>query len=123
MIHLDTSFLIGALVAGSAEDGRIREWLKAAQPLGMSAIAWAEFLCGPLTDRQIDLAARLVPERAPFLDQDAELAARLFNGSGRRRGSFTDCMIAAAALRARADLATHNTSDFRRFSDFGLRLA
>ena len=47
VIHLDTSFLIRGLVHGSAEDRRLRDWLKKGETLGMSVIAWAEFLCGP----------------------------------------------------------------------------
>ena len=42
MIHLDTSFLIRALVRGSAQDKRLRGWLGAGEPIGMSSIAWAE---------------------------------------------------------------------------------
>lgn len=59
----------------------------------------------------------------PFSDDDASLAASLFNATGRRRGSLVDCMIAAAALRARAEIATANASDFDRFAAHGLRLA
>ena len=48
MIHLDTSFLIRALAAGTPEDVRIRQWLAAGEALGVSSLAWCEFLCGPL---------------------------------------------------------------------------
>ncbi len=122
MIHLDTSFLIRALVRGSAEDQRLRDWLRKGEPLGMSAIAWAEFLCGPVEVAQLQLVGRIVSQRAPFAEDDAVLAARLFNDSGRRRGSLADCMIAAAAIRERAPLATDNPSDFRRFRGAGLRI-
>ncbi len=122
MIVLDTSFLIRALARGSAEDARLREWLAAGEPLAMSAIAWAEFLCGPLDAAHTELARRIVPQRLPFGDEDATLAAQLFVDGGRRRGSLTDCMIAAAALRAGASLATENTADFRRFEAAGLRV-
>ena len=120
MIHLDTSFLIRGLVYGSAQDRALRKWLKDGERLGMSAVAWSELLCGPLADNQLKLAADLVSERLPFLEEDALVSGRLFNESGRRRGSLMDCMIAASALRAGEPLATANASDFRRFPDQGL---
>ena len=97
MIHLDTSFLIGALVPGSPSDRQIRGWLAAGVSLTMSAVAWAEFLCGPVSPSQVKLATRVVPDHVAFLAEDAALSARLFNTAGRRRGSLLDCMIAAAA--------------------------
>ena len=122
MIHLDTGFLIKSLVRGSAEDHSLRDWLKAGEVVAMSAVAWAELFCGPLEPSHLELISRVVSERAPFLEEDAVLAARLFKESGRRRGSLMDCMIAASALRAGAPLATANARDFRRFSAAGLTL-
>ena len=122
MIHLDTGFLIHALVPTSAADEALRGWLVAGEPLAMSYVAWAELLCGPLTPRQAELAARVVAERIPFAEEDAAEAARLFNLSDRRRGSLADCMIAATALRCGARLATTNRRDFVPFEDAGLDL-
>ncbi len=122
VIHLDTSFLIRGLVHGSAEDRRLRDWLRKGETLGMSVIAWAELLCGPMETAHLEHAFRFVSERIPFLEEDALLTSRLFNESGRRRGSLMDCMIAAVALRAKAPLATANPSDFRRFAAHGLTL-
>lgn len=123
MIHLDTSFLVRALVAGSPEDARLRAWLSAGEALGMSAVAWTEFLCGPVEAADLELVDRIVRDRVAFGEGEATLAARLFNDSGRRRGSFADCMIAASAIRAGAPLATKNPKDFRRFEMAGLALA
>ncbi|HEX9187486.1 MAG TPA: type II toxin-antitoxin system VapC family toxin [Vicinamibacteria bacterium] len=123
MIHLDTSFLVRALTTGSAQDRRLRGWLAAGEPLGMSAIAWAEFLCGPADAADVDLVGRIVSDRVPFGEGEASLAARLFNESGRRRGSLADCMIAASAIRAGASLATENPKDFGRFAAAGLAVA
>jgi predicted nucleic acid-binding protein len=123
VIHLDTGFLIRALVSGSREDRLLRTWLRVAEPIGLSAVSWTEFLCGPVEDGHVELAARLVGEPEPFSADDCTVTARLFNRGGRRRGSFTDCMIAAVAIRVGAMLATTNRADFVRFRSDGLRLA
>jgi predicted nucleic acid-binding protein len=122
MIHLDTGFLIRSLVHNSSEDVKFRTWLRSNASVGISSIAWAEFLCGPVGKQEVELAARILPDRQPFTEEDAALAARLFNFSGRRRGTFIDCMIAAVALQADASLATTNPRDFRRFEPAGLQI-
>ena len=122
MVHLDTSFLIRALVRGSPEDQKLREMLGTSEPLGMSTIAWAEFLCGPIDQSELKLATEVIRRHSTFSQQQAMIAARLFNESGRPRGTFIDCMIAAAALSAGALIATSNVSDFRRFEPFGLKI-
>ena len=43
MIHLDTNFLIQALVPGSPAESKLQAWLTAGEDLGMSTIAWGEF--------------------------------------------------------------------------------
>ena len=123
MIHLDTSFLIRALAMGSPEDRRLRGWIGEGQTLGMSTVAWTELLCGPLKRSEMELATEIVVQRQDFTPEHAELAARFFNESGRRRGSLIDCMIAATALVADAPIATANAADFLRFKDFGLTMA
>lgn len=122
MIHLDTGFLISALRRGSAEDRRLREWLAEGEPIGISAVSWTEFLCGPVAPHDVELATRVVDEPVALLAADAAIAAKLYNLAGRRRGSLNDCMIAATALRAAASVATTNVADFRRFGPAGLRV-
>ena len=122
MIHLDTSFLIRALVRDSPEDARLQEWLRADEPLGMSVIAWAEFLCGPVDDTALSFASLIVKHRLDFTEDMVALSAQLFNGSGRRRRTMVDCMIAATAITAGAALVTGNSGDFERFEEFGLTL-
>ena len=121
-VHLDTSALIGALVAGSADDARLRRWLAEGRSLAMSAPAWAEFLCGPLPRDGVALVGRMLAEVVAFDAAEAEVAARLFDATGRRRGSLADCMVAATAIRRGATLATIDPVDFARFTDHGLRL-
>jgi len=122
VLHLDTSFLIRALVAATPEDRRLRAALQRGQPLAMSMPAWAEFLCGPVAAAQVDLARVLIGERVDLSERDAEIAAQLFNSSGRRRGSFLDCLIAACAIRTGSPLLTCNPGDFLRFEEAGLVL-
>lgn len=121
-VHLDTSFLIRALIPDSAENCQLREWISAGATLVVSTVAWAEFLCGPLTADELQLAARIVGPPQDFTPQHATIAARLFNASGRRRGTMMDCMIAAVALGAGSQFATANEGDFSRFAEQGLQL-
>ena len=122
-VHLDTSFLIRALGPGTAEAARLREWLEERRSVAVCALAWGEFLCGPVTEAESALARRIVRTHVPIRTQEATEAARLFNVGGRRRGSFADCLIAAAAMIARAELATSNPDDFGPFLADGLMLA
>jgi predicted nucleic acid-binding protein len=80
-------------------------------------------LCGPLDTHAETIARQIFPNPEPFLPADAVLAARLFNQTGRRSRSLADCMIAAAAIRCGAKLATGNTADFQPFLSHGLILA
>ena len=123
MIHLDTSFLIRALVRDSVESRRLRTWIARREPFGISAIAWAEFLCGPVTSSVVEDAADLLGEPSPLVGLDATLSAYLFNQTGRRRRTLPDCMIAATAINAGASLATANRADLERFAPLGLALA
>ena len=123
MIQLDTSFLIRALVPGTPEDRRLREWIQDRTAVAMSALAWAEFVCGPISPAVISASSRLLGDPLPFSAVEATLAARLFNDTGRRRGSLMDCMIAATAIQAGNAIATSHRADFKRFEKFGLVLA
>ena len=49
MIHLDTNYLIGLPVKGSAAALEVDGWLAAGESLAASAIVWTEFLNGPVT--------------------------------------------------------------------------
>lgn len=121
MIHLDTSFLIRMLRRGSRET-RFLETMDPEEPLAVSAVAWAEFICGPVRPAERKLVLQIVDVHRDLTREHAETAARFFNVSGRRRGSLSDCLIAAAALHDGAGLATANLADFRRFERAGLKL-
>jgi predicted nucleic acid-binding protein len=123
MIHLDTNFLIQGLVPGTAAEATLQTWIISGEDLGISTIAWSEFLCGPLTAQDEALAQTLLAAPEPFLATDAHKAAELFNATGRRSRSLADCQIAAVALRCGAHMATSNVSDFTLFQSHGLILA
>ncbi|MFK7966689.1 MAG: type II toxin-antitoxin system VapC family toxin [Burkholderiaceae bacterium] len=120
VIHLDTNYLIRALISGSDEDQQLRRWLADDEVIGISLVAWAEFLCGPLEPDDASLAAAIVGEALPVTSKHAALAASIFNETGRRRGSFVDCLIASVAIDEHARLATGNTKDFSRVPNLQL---
>ena len=122
MIHLDTNFLIQALRAGSEEDMRLRAWLNGSEEVGLSAMTWAEFLCGPLNPGDREAAELLFPIVEPLTPVDAVKGAELFNATGRRSRALADCLIAAVAMRLGARVATGNHADFAPFITHGLVL-
>ena len=81
-IHLDTNFLIHALQRGSIQDRRLRAWLAADVSVAISAVAWAEFLCGPVEDADRETARHLVGTPVPLDAAAAERAAAMFNATG-----------------------------------------
>lgn len=123
MIHLDTSFLIRASVPGSPEDRSLRGWVGARESLEVSSVAWTELLCGPYERSSLKYALRVINRYIEFTPEHAEIAARLFNQSGRRCGSQMDCMIAATAIAENAPIATSDREDFCRFESEGLTFA
>ena len=123
IIHLDTNFLVDLVTVGSPGGLRMLAWLREGKSLTTSAIAWSEFCNGPLAKEQKEAAFNVLGRSiVDFTWREAEEAARLFNLTGRRRGSHADCMIAAAAIVSGAPLATCNTVDFQRLVPFGLML-
>jgi predicted nucleic acid-binding protein len=123
MTHFDTNFLIQATQGGSPAHSQFQQWAAANEAFGISAVAWAEYLCGPLDPTGEALARSIFPVPEIFSEPDAVLAARLFNQTGRRSRSLADCMIAAVAIRCGAKLATINVADFQPFTPHGLLLA
>jgi predicted nucleic acid-binding protein len=124
VIHLDTNYLIGLLVKASPLANEVDAWLAAGQAVATSAIAWTEFLNGPVTQVEVSRAESVLQSRiVPFGKPEAVSAADLFNKTGRRRGSRFDCLIAATAISAQAEVATANQDDFKVFVPHGMKLA
>lgn len=122
MIHCDTSFLIRAAAPGTPQSVALRQWVRERRSLAVSVIAWGEYLCGPVSDAERLAYEELFREPVAFVPAASEVAAHLFNVSGRRRGTFTDCLIAASAIVEGAELVTVNTAHFVRMVPMGLRL-
>ena len=122
MIHLDTNVLIALADPKSNESCIISEWVERGEILGISTIAWTEYLCGPVSLRERQTAQAMFEKPEPLTDEDAALAAYLFNKLGRRRGSLLACMIAAIAIRSHAHLYTLNIGDFAPLEALGLSL-
>lgn len=123
MIHLDTNYLVDLVTVGSAGGQNVLEWLNAGKSVATSAVAWSEFCNGPLSKAQKDAVFAVLDRKiTDFTWREAEEASRLFNLSGRRRGSHADCMIAAAAMVSGVPLATFNKANFERLVPFGLML-
>lgn len=122
-MFLDTNFLIANAGAGSEAARCVDGWLMAGESLHVSAIAWAEYLCGSLTDDERSATGAMLAAIHPTDAGIATLAATLFNATGRRSRSLPDCLIAATAILAHEPLATLNQADFEPFLPFGLILA
>ena len=122
-IHLDTNFLVAVATHSASEDALLRGWLGQQLSVRTSTVAWAEFLCGPLTPDARASVLGIVGEPIPLTADHASRAADLFSATGRRRGSLNDCLIAAIALQSGAELATSDATHFRRFVTLGLEIA
>lgn len=123
VILLDANYLIRMLIESTPEARRIDSWIDGRVELCTGAVAWYEFLSGPVDRAGIEVVRRTIHGGVlPFGDPEAAEAARLFDGAGRRRSLRVDTMIAATAILAEAELATENHNDFAPFVPRGLRL-
>ncbi len=122
MILLDSNFLIGLLVSGSAEAGKVETWFMDTE-LCTSSVAWYEFLSGPVDEEGIAVVLSMISDRVfPSTRDQAQEAARLWNSTGRLRRLRLNATIASAAILVNAELATANIEDFQHFVPLGLRL-
>lgn len=122
-IHLDTNLLIEVGLSGSLVRVSLVSWLRNGNQLATSTIAWSEFCNGPVDEKQLRTTEVALDNCIlAFTKPMAEMASFLYNKTGRRSGSHSDCMIAACAIISQAPLSTINTKDFERFAPYGLRL-
>lgn len=120
--HLDTNLLIALSAGEHTSIRRVEQWLSSGKRLAVSAVVWTEFLSGPLEEEQLDRIKTLIDEVIPFDEEQAILAAALFNHAGRSKALRIDTMIAAAAIASKAPLASENSADMKRFTSQGLKL-
>ncbi len=87
------------------------------------SVVWHEYVRGPLLDKDRARALRVIESRMIALERrNAEMAAELYNATGRRRGSTADCLLASVAINTKAELMTLKISDFELFVPYGLLL-
>jgi predicted nucleic acid-binding protein len=122
MIHLDTNVLI-ALPRLAKHRHALTQRIARGEPAATSALAWFEYVCGPVGESERELVRAAIGSRILEVDEAvAERAAMLFNRAGRSRHLRTDSLIAATALAAGAELASYNARDFALFVPEGLSL-
>ena len=122
-IHLDTNYLVYFTNGGNdAAISRIESWLRGNHKLFVSAMAWAEFQCGPLGVREHEMAHNVIHGVLPLTLEIANRAGFLFQSTGRRPRSLPDCLIAATAMSEGVPLATTNQKAFLPFVPHGLVL-
>ncbi|MBS0456036.1 MAG: type II toxin-antitoxin system VapC family toxin [Proteobacteria bacterium] len=122
MIHFDTNALV-YLPQWAKEVHPIIERIVAGESAAVCSVVWYEYLRGPLAKEEAALAHAFVQGRIlAVTEADAQLAAALFNTTGRKRTHRTDTLIAACAIRAGAEFVTANAVDFRPLTAHGLRL-
>ena len=122
-LHFDTNELINISSTTSDLGEKMLPWLKQGNIAAISTITWSEFCNGPIPLAKKQLIEQILGDNIiDFTQPMAETASFLFNKTGRRRGSHSDCMIAATAIISDAPLRTQNIKDFERFIPFGLHL-
>jgi len=122
VIHLDTNALI-ALPLWLRKGHPLIARVEVGEPVATSAIAWYEYLSGPIDAKEAHLVENFIERRVLVTDaRQAQLAADLYNAAGRKRSLKIDALIAAAAIVNGAELLTLNLQDFAPFAARGLRL-
>ncbi len=123
LLHLDTNALIALADPSGSVVRMVRTQVEGGILPTASAVAWHEFVRGPLLPDELLRVERVVGSRVQSVSRaTAELAARLFNATGRRRTSTANCFIAATAIEQDAQLLTADDDDFKAFVPLGLKL-
>ena len=112
--HLDTDYLVKALLGAGRERDRLRQLADSDVAIEISALAWYEFGRGPRTPEQLAIARSVLEDDGviAFDDDLATQAAELFRQLGSPRKRAFDIAIATTAIIRGARLLTGNTRDY-----------
>ncbi len=122
-VQLDTNLLVEYISGVTDLPSKLANWVRQENSLGTSAVAWSEFRNGSVSDENASrVLIALEGNVIGFERYMADKASLLYHATGRRRGSHSDCMIAACAIISGVPLATWNLQDFERFEPHGLKL-
>ena len=106
MIHVDTNILIEMITLGSSMAKNLRQWLKTGEQLATSAIAWSEFLSGPVSQNQINGVRTILADQiVPFGVSEAATAASVQSSwaAARRARGFIYCCLSDTRRRSVSD--------------------
>jgi predicted nucleic acid-binding protein len=114
LILLDTSVLIDALTGPRRSARRLRVAIERGERILLSTLVLYEWLRGPRREEEIAAQEALFPgaSAVAFGQDEASLAARLYQTVRSPRGREIDLAIAACALTQLAALWTLNPRDF-----------
>lgn len=113
-VHLDADFLVKAAATACPERVLLLQLAEQDAPIGMSAIAWYEFVRGPRTPEQLALAGAIIDDEdvVAFDAAIAQAAAETFRRLGSPRRRANDIAIGTTAAAEGAVLWTLNRDDF-----------
>lgn len=112
--HLDTDFLVKALLSSGPERQLLRAISDSQDEIEMSSLAWYEFCRGPRLPQQEAVARSYLEAEGviEFGETAAARAADIFRRLGGPRRRAADVAIAAVAIGRGARLLTANTRDY-----------
>src|SRR6266581_1832949 len=65
LVEFDSNFLVAVLRAGGSQSEALQRWVRAGARIQISAIAWSEYLCGPLEPALVPVARKLLSSIEP----------------------------------------------------------
>lgn len=121
-IHLDTDFLVHAVMRAGSERQQLLKLVESPAIIEMSGVAWYEFARGPRTPEELALASMVLEDDdiVAFSGEIATTAAETFRRMRGPRRRASDVAIGTTAALLGATLWTSNTRDFAGIPDLVL---